>query len=64
MSLMGIRRRTSSPPKLPEPSLPWRSFSVDNKLPDQLMPTGSDHTNIILITNTKQELDPCLVLTD
>lgn len=28
MSLMGIRLRTSGPPKLPEPSLPWRSLSA------------------------------------
>lgn len=30
-SLMGIRLRTSGPPKLPEPSLPWRSLSVEQK---------------------------------
>lgn len=30
-SLMGIRLRTSGPPKLPEPSLPWRSLSVEEK---------------------------------
>lgn len=32
INLMGIRLRTSRPPKVPEQSLPWRSLSVDKSI--------------------------------